>query len=93
MHSCDSSVSVVFMWCDENMHFRVRLAANNSTDLVLWRTHKWSSRGVWLYKMVVVIGIVNVGFTRAAPKPPDTRLFFAYPNASPRGAAAAPLSS
>ena len=50
------------MWGDENLLLRMRLAAINCAKLVPWWTQNWSSRGLWLSKMVDMIDLHNVSF-------------------------------
>ena len=50
------------MWGDENLLSRMRLAAINCAKLVPWWTQNWSSRGLWLSKMVDMIDLHNVSF-------------------------------
>ena len=80
------------MCCDENLLSRVRLAVINCAKLVAWWTHKWSSRGVQLSKMAVLVGVDSVVFRRSASDTPDKSWCARVKFTSTLGAAEAPAS-
>ena len=80
------------MWRYENLLSCVRPAAINCAKLVPWWTQNWSSRGLWLSKMVDMINIHNVSFPRGWTVAPDNKFIQGVWVRASHGLIAAPAS-